>query len=93
MAATLITANADPTPFSGWESRKTSRLSEIWTVTGGGGGSADGDTGTITTYMKRPQAVIGAVSYTISGQAVTVTAITALGDGEVLAVEVIGANA
>lgn len=89
MAATLLTAFAGA--GGGGESRRSPRASEIWTVTGGGGGSADGDTGTITPrYMKRPQAIVGAVSFTISGQVVTITSITALADGEVLAVEVLG---
>lgn len=76
---------------SGPESRRSPRMSELWTVTGGSGGSADGDTQTITTrYIKSPQLVIGAVSYTISGQVVTITLITALAAAEVLAVEVVG---
>lgn len=89
MAATLTTAFVGA--GSGQESRRSPRISELWNVVGGTGGSADGDTGTITTrYTKRPQRVIGAVSYTISGQAVTVTAITALAEGEAITVEVIG---
>lgn len=40
--------------------------------------------------MKKPKHVIGAVSYSISGQTVTVAAIAALAEGEVIAVEVIG---
>ena len=87
MAATLVTAS---TGQKGSESRRSSRASEIWTVTGGTGGSSDGDTGTITPMMKKPKHVIGAVSYSISGQTVTVAAIAALAEGEVIAVEVIG---
>lgn len=76
---------------SGPESRRSPRESELWNVTGGSGGSADGDTATITTrYMKRPQFVQGAVSYTISGQVVTITLITALAASEVIGVEVVG---
>lgn len=89
MAATLLTAFAGA--GGGSESRRSPRASEIWTVTGGGGGSADGDTGTITPrYIKKPALVIGAVSYSVSGQTITVTSITALGDGEKIAVEVVG---
>ena len=86
MAATLITAFAGGKTI--WESRRSSRASEIWTVTGDT--SSDGDTGTIKTNMKRPQVLIGPVSYSISGQTVTVTAITALAASEVVAVEIIG---
>lgn len=76
---------------SGQESRRSPRISELWLVTGGSGGSADGDQATITTrYIKTPQLVIGAVSYTVSGQVATITLITALAAGEVLAVEVVG---
>jgi len=88
MAATLITLNL--TTLSGSESRKSPEQSELWSITGGSGGSADGDTGTCTTRMRKPQKVIGAVSYTISGNVVTVTSISALGDGEVIAIEIIG---
>lgn len=76
---------------SGAESRRSPRSSEFWTVTGGAGGSADGDQATITPrYMKTPQLVNGAVSFTISGQVVTITLITTLAAGEIVAVEVVG---
>lgn len=76
---------------SGAESRRSPRVSELWTVTGGAGGSADGDQQTITPrYMKTPQLVNGAVSFTISGQTITITLITALAAAEVIVVEVIG---
>lgn len=76
---------------SGPESRRSPRISELWKITGGAGGSADGDTVAITTrYMKKPALVVGAASFTISGQVVTATLITALADGEIIAVEIVG---
>ena len=76
---------------SGQESRRSPRISELWSVTGGSGGSSDGDTVAITTrYIKTPQVVIGAVSFAVSGQIATVKLITALAEGEVLVVEVVG---
>lgn len=75
---------------TGWESRRSPRGSELWTLTGGSGGSSDGDTVAITTKMKKPQALVGAASWAISGQVVTAALITALADGEVITVEIIG---
>lgn len=74
----------------GWESRRSPRVSELWSVTGGSGGSADGSAGSITTRMNKPQVLVGAVSYTISANVLTLTTITALAEGEVIAVEIIG---
>lgn len=86
--ADVVTAYAGTS--SGWESRRSPRVSELWTVTGGSGGSADGSAGSITTRMKKPEVLVGAVSYAISSNVVTLTTITALAEGEVIAVEVIG---
>ena len=77
---------------TGSESRRSSRASEIWKLTGGSGGSADGDAVAITTrHMKRPALVVGAVSVTsIAAQVVTVALITALAEGEIIYVEIMG---
>lgn len=74
---------------SGPESRRSPRQSELWKITGNT--SSDGDSVAITTkYMKRPQFVIGAVSYAISGQVVTCTLMAALANGEVIGIEIVG---
>ncbi len=74
---------------SGPESRRSPRQSELWKVIGDT--SSDGDAVAITTrYMKRPQFVVGAVSWAISGQVVTVTLITALAAAEVIGIEIVG---
>lgn len=75
---------------TGWESRRSPRGSELWTLTGGEGGSSDGDTVDITTKMKKPQAVVGGVSWAISGQVVTAALITALAAGETVTIEIVG---
>ena len=87
--ADVITAFAG-TSSTNWESRRSPRVSELWTVTGGSGGSADGSAGSIVTRMSKPQVLIGGVSYTISSNTVSLTTITALADGEVIAVEIVG---
>jgi hypothetical protein len=74
---------------SGPESRRSPRMSELWKITGDT--SADGDSVAITTrYIKSPQLVIGAVSYSISGQVVTVTLMAALAASEVIGIEIVG---
>lgn len=74
---------------SGPESRRSPRQSELWNVTGDT--SADGNTVAITTrYMQRPQHVVGAVSYAISGRVVTCTLMAALAASEVIGVEIVG---
>lgn len=73
---------------SGWESRRSSRVSEIWTITGDT--SSDGDAVAITTRMTKPQLVIGAVSWAVSGQVATCTLITALAAAESISVEIVG---
>lgn len=73
---------------TGSESRRSPRASELWLITGDT--SSDGDSVAITTRMKKPQRVVGAVSYAISGQVVTVTLIAALAAAEVMAIEIVG---
>ena len=77
---------------SGLESRRGPRASEIWELTGGAGGSAAQDAVAITTrHIKRPDLVIGAASVTsISGKVVTLAILTALLEGEVIYVEIVG---
>lgn len=74
---------------TGTESRRSPRASELWDITGDT--SSDGDQVTFTARnILKPQKVIGAVSYTISGQSVTITLITALAAAEVITIEVVG---
>lgn len=73
---------------TGWESRRSPRASELWTITGDT--SSDGDSVAITTRMKKPTLVIGAVSWAISANVVTVTLITALAAAEVMTIEIVG---
>lgn len=74
---------------SGAESRRSPRVSEIWTITG--------DTSVATNavaitprFIKKPQLVIGAVSWTISGQVVTVALLAALAAAETISIEIVG---
>lgn len=73
----------------GVESRRSSRASELWNITGASG--IVGDAATFKTrHIKSPEAVIGgAVAYTVSGQDVTVTSLADLGN-QTVAIEVIG---
>lgn len=87
--ADVVTAFAG-TSSTNWESRRSPRVSELWSITGGAGGSADGSAGSITTRMNKPQVLVGAVSYTIAANVVSLTTITALAEGEVIACEIIG---
>lgn len=73
---------------SGWESRRSARVSEFWNITGDT--SSDGDAVAITTRMQKPQLVHGAVSWAISGQVATCSLITALAAAEVITVEIVG---
>ena len=90
MAANLTAALKGPTRgYTGPESRRSGRASEIYEI----GASADasaGDTVAFKTAMKRPQQVIGAYAYSVSGQTVTLTAMFGQTTLQVLAVEVIG---
>lgn len=73
---------------TGWESRRSPRASELWTITGDT--SVDGDSVAITSRMKKPKLVVGAVSWAISGQTVTVTLMAALAAAEVITIEIVG---
>lgn len=74
---------------TGTESRRSPRASELWDITGDT--SSDGDQVAFTARnILKPQKVVGAVSYSISGQVVTVTLITALAALEVITIEVVG---
>lgn len=71
------------------ESRRSPRASELWNITGNT--SVAGDTVAITTrFIKIPQLVIGAVSWSISGQVVTVALLAAQAAGQVTSVEIVG---
>jgi hypothetical protein len=64
-------------------------MSELWDITGNT--SVDGDSVAFNTrHIKRPEKVIGAVSWAVSGQQVTVTLLAGLAAGEVLTIEVLG---
>jgi hypothetical protein len=67
----------------GPESRRTKRASELWSLTG------TASVAITTRYIKKPVAAIGAVTYSISGQVITVTALTDPA-GNVMAIEIIG---
>lgn len=88
MAANLAAAFAGA--GSGAESRRSPRVSEIWTVTPSADASA-GDTGTFTTrFMKKPQRLIGPYTASYSGQVVTITAMFAQTTLQPIDIEVIG---
>lgn len=74
---------------TGPESRRSSRASELWAIVGSTG--AVDDTVAITTrFIKKPVACLGgAFAYSVSGQAITLTAKVALAD-LTAAVEIIG---
>lgn len=74
---------------SGLESRRSPRASELWNVTGAT--SVDGDTVAITPrFIRKPTAVVGAVSWVISGTTVTVMLMAALAASEVITIEIVG---
>lgn len=74
---------------TGPESRRGPRASELWNITGDT--SVDGDAVAFTPrFIRRPQLVVGAVSWAISGQTVTVTLMAALAAAEVISIEVVG---
>lgn len=81
MAANVTTAFVSDAP------RRGSYVSEIWKATGSS--TAIGDTGALTPHMKKPLGVIGAFSWTISGQVITLTSLGTLGSG-IASVEVYG---
>lgn len=90
MAANLTATRKGPTSgYTGSESRDTPRVSEIFEI-GASSNASAGDTVAITTAMKSPQQVIGAYSYTISGNVVTLEAMFAQTTIQKLAVEIIG---
>ena len=97
MAVNLFATRKGPTSgYTGPESRKSGRASEIWEISASSNASADdtspaaGTAGALTTAMSRPQQVIGPYKYSISGRTVTLTAIVAQTTAQVMAVEVIG---
>lgn len=90
MAANLTATRKGPTSgYTGPESRRSGRASEIYEI-GASSDAVAGDTIAFKTAMKRPQQVVGAYQYSISGQEVTLTAMFAQTTLQKLAVEVIG---
>jgi hypothetical protein len=74
---------------SGTESRRSPRASELWNLTGNT--SVAGDAVAFTpNMMKKPKLVLGAVSWSIVGNVVTVALLGALAAGQVITVEVVG---
>lgn len=72
-----------------WAEQEGRRNIEYWELTGGAGGSAAADAVTITLKNSRnPQFVEGPVSYTVSGNTVTLALLAALGAGLKVAVRV-----
>ena len=90
MAANLTATRRGPTSgYTGPESRRSGRASEIYDI-GASSDASAGDTVAFKTAMKRPQQVVGAYAYSIVGQQVTLTALVGQTTLQVLAVEVIG---
>ena len=75
--------------FTGPESRRSKRASEIWSITGDGAATTISIT---PRYAKRPKAVIGAVSYDVTSDitVAALTTLTTLGNGKIIAVEISG---
>lgn len=90
MAANLTATLKGPSGYyTGAESRESGRGSEIYEI-GASSNASAGDTVVFNSVMGRPQQVIGAYQYTISGKAITLTAMFAQTTAQVLAIEVIG---
>ena len=90
MAANLTATRKGPTSgYTGSEGRRSNRASEIFEI-GASSNASAGHTVVFNTAMKRPQQVIGAYQYAISGSQVTLTAMFAQTTAQVLAIEVIG---
>lgn len=88
LTATLAPAVAK---YTGPESRRSPRQSEIYDI-GASSNASAGDTVAITTLMKRPETVVGAYQYSISGQVVTLTAMFSQTTSQVLGIEILGRN-
>lgn len=90
MAANLTATRKGPTSkYTGPESRRSGRASEIYEI-GASSNASAGDTVAFKSAMKRPQQVVGAYDYVISGQEVTLMAMFAQTTTQHLAIEVIG---
>lgn len=91
MADNLLATRKGPTPgYTGPESRNSPRASEIYEITATSNAAAGDTTPAFKTAMKRPQQVIGAYDYTITGNSIVLTALFAQTTAQKLAVEVIG---
>lgn len=90
MALNLTATRRGPTSaYTGPEGSRGPRANEFYDV-GASSNASAGDTVVFTTAMKRPQQVVGAYQYSISGQSVTLTAMFAQTTAQVLAIQVIG---
>lgn len=90
MAANLTATLKGPTgKYTGPESRRSNRASEIYEI-GASSNASAGDTVVFKSVMKRPQQVVGAFDYVISGQQITLTALFSQSTAQHLAIEVIG---
>lgn len=91
MAANLTATLTGPagSKYLGPESRDSARASEIYEI-GASSNASVGDTVVFNAAMNRPQQVIGAYDYVISGKQITLTAMFAQTTSQHLAIEVIG---
>lgn len=89
MAANLTATRKGPTSGYTGSERGRNRASEIFEI-GASSNASAGDTVVFKTAMKRPQQVVGAYQYEISGNEITLTAMFAQTTTQKLAVEVIG---
>lgn len=91
MAENLLATRKGPTSgYTGGESRRSGRVSEIYEITATSDAAAADTTPAFKTAMKRPEQVIGAYSYVITGQSIVLEAMFAQTTVQKLSVEVIG---
>lgn len=91
MAENLLATRKGPTSgYTGPESRRSGRASEIFEITATSNASAGDTAPAFKTAMKHPQQVIGAYSYVITGQSIVLEAMFAQTTIQKLSVEVIG---
>lgn len=73
---------------TGTQSRRGALASELWVLTGSTGVATD-SVAITPRFIKKPLAAIGPVGYSVSGQAITVTLLSDLGNQTTL-IEIIG---
>jgi hypothetical protein len=91
MAENLLATRKGPTSgYTGPESRRSGRASEIFEITATSNAAAGDTTPAFRTAMKRPQQVVGAYNYTITGNSIVLEAMFAQTTAQKLSVEIIG---